>query len=220
MRLSVVMPTLNAASTLADAIAAVADADEIIVTDGGSTDTTPRLAAEAGARVLACPRGRGVQLHAGACAAGGDWLLFLHADTRLAPGWRAIIEAHARDFPHKAGVFRFRLDDTSWQARVLERLVALRVALLALPYGDQGLLISRSLYDSLGGYRPLPLMEDVDLIKRLGRRRLHVLASRAVTSAARWRADGWIARSARNVACLALYAVGVPPARLVRLYER
>jgi hypothetical protein len=94
------------------------------------------------------------------------------------------------------------------------------VALLALPYGDQGLLIHRDLYDQLGGYRPLPLMEDVDLVRRIGRRRLTVLPVRAETSARRWRQDGWLARSARNLVCLALFFVGVPAARIARLYGR
>jgi hypothetical protein len=92
------------------------------------------------------------------------------------------------------------------------------VRLLALPYGDQGLLISRALYDQIGGYRPLPLMEDVDLVRRLGRRRLAVLPADAVTSAARWRRDGWARRSARNLACLALHRLGMSEERVRKLY--
>ena len=105
-------------------------------------------------------------------------------------------------------------------ARRLERWVAWRVAVLALPYGDQGLLIHRSLYDRVGGYRPLPLMEDVDLVRRLGRRRLTVLGAAAVTSARRWRQDGWLRRSARNLLCLTLFYAGVPAERIARLYGR
>jgi hypothetical protein len=96
--------------------------------------------------------------------------------------------------------------------------VALRVGLLALPYGDQGLLISRRLYDELGGYRPLPLMEDVDLVRRIGRRRLKVMKSSALTSAAKWRRDGWARRSGRNLLCLALYRSGLSAERVARLY--
>jgi hypothetical protein len=87
-----------------------------------------------------------------------------------------------------------------------------------LPYGDQGLLISRSLYERLGGFRPLPLMEDVDLVRRIGGSRLERLAVAAVTSAERWRRDGWLRRSARNLLCLALYRFGMRPERLARLY--
>ena len=102
--------------------------------------------------------------------------------------------------------------------RRLERLVAWRCRALALPYGDQGLLISRALYEAAGGFRPLPLMEDVDLVRRLGRRRLAALPVRAVTSAERWRREGWRRRSARNLACLSLWFLGVPPGAIKRLY--
>ncbi len=218
------MPTLNAAGSLPAALAALGDAaDEIVVADGGSTDGTPEVAASLGARVVVAPRGRGAQLAAGAQSTRGDWLLFLHADTVLAPGWARAAAAFAAE-PANAGraaYFRFSLDDPSPQARRLERLVAWRCRALALPYGDQGLLIARRLYDSVGGYRPdLPLMEDVDLVRRLGRRRLVALDVAAVTSAARWRAQGWHRRSARNVACLTLWFAGVPAHRIAALYGR
>ena len=95
----------------------------------------------------------------------------------------------------------------------------MRVRLFGLAYGDQGLLISRRLYDEVGGFRPLALMEDVDLARRIGRHRLRRLTATALTSAERWRRDGWIRRSGRNLACLALYAGGVAPARLARFYR-
>lgn len=221
-RLSVVIPALNAAGSLAATLAALDASDEIIVVDGGSRDGTAALARERGARVIETAPGRGGQLAAGAVAATSDWLLFLHADTVLAPGWRTVVDAHLSSpgAAERAACFRFRLDDASPQARRLERWVALRVAALALPYGDQGLLIHRTLYDRIGGYRPLPLMEDVDLVRRLGRRRLSVLDASAVTSARRWRQDGWLRRSARNLLCLALFYVGVSPERIARLYGR
>lgn len=217
--LSVVIPTLNAAATLGGTLERMREADEIVVADGGSADGTAAIAERLGARLVRAPRGRGVQLHAGAQAAQGDWLLFLHADTLPGPGWRAAIEAHARLAPEKAGIFGFRLADASWQARLIERGVAARVRLFGLPYGDQGLLVSRALYREVGGYRPLPLMEDVDLVRRIGRRRLRLLDECAVTSAERWRRDGWLRRSARNFACLALYGAGVPAERIARLYS-
>jgi len=118
----------------------------------------------------------------------------------------------------RAAVFRLRLDDAAPAARRIEKLAAWRSRRLGLPYGDQGLLIARRLYDQLGGYRPLPLMEDVDLVRRLGRRRLAALGSAAVTSAARYRRDGWWLRPLRNLALLALYYLGLPPRWLARLY--
>jgi rSAM/selenodomain-associated transferase 2 len=221
-RLSVVIPTLNAAEGLAETLAALDPTYEIIVVDGGSRDGTPGLARGLGARVIETAPGRGGQLAAGAAAATEGWLLFLHADTVLEPGWREAVERHL-SHPAAAGraaCFRFALDDDSPQARRLERWVRWRVAALALPYGDQGLLIHRSLYDGVGGYRPLPLMEDVDLVRRLGRRRLTVLDAAAVTSARRWRQDGWLRRSARNLLCLTLFYAGVPAERIARLYGR
>ena len=211
--LSVVIPTLNAATLLRDTLASVAAADEVVVADGGSSDGTKALAVELGARVVTAPRGRGAQLAAGVAAARGEWLLLLHADTRLEPGWRRAMVA-----PDFAGYFRFALDSNDPRARRLERLVARRCRVLALPYGDQGLLIHRDLLRAVGGISPLPLMEDVDLVRRLGRRRLVALDIAAVTSAAKWQRQGWYRRSLRNLACLTLYFAGVPPRLIARLY--
>ncbi len=223
LRLAVVIPALNAAATLPATLAALVSADaierEMVVVDGGSDDGTPALAETLGARVIAASKGRGGQLAAGAAATEAPWLLFLHADTRLQAGWSGDVLAFAGDAANrdKAAVFRFALDDRADGARRLERLVAWRTRVLGLPYGDQGLLISRALYDDIGGFRALPLMEDVDIVRRLGRTRLLTLPSAAVTSAKRYQGS-YFWRSARNVTCLCLYFVGVPPRWLVRLY--
>lgn len=214
--ISAIIPVLNAAATLPACLATLEGAGEVIVVDGGSTDGSAEVARRGGARLIAAPRGRGSQMRAGADAASGTWLLFVHADTLLSPSWRRAAEAHSAS-SHDPACFRFRLDDDAWQARLIERGVALRVRLLGLPYGDQGLLISRSDYDAVGGYRSLPLMEDVDLVRRIGR--VRVLKADAITSAARWRRDGWARRSLRNLACLALHRLGASPARLAALYD-
>lgn len=217
--LAIVIPTLNAAATLPATLTSLAEASaEIIVSDGGSTDATVDIARSRGARVVDSARGRGIQLAAGASAARGESLLFLHADTCLSPGWSRAVAGH-RARPDRAGYFRFALDDRSLAARRIETLVALRCRWLALPYGDQGLLIARSLYQSVGGFRPLPLMEDVDIVRRLGRKRLVALEATATTSAARYRRDGWWLRPARNLACLGLWYAGMAPERIARLYR-
>lgn len=221
-RLTVIIPTLNAGQTLAAALASVAGVLEIIVADGGSDDETLAIAGSVGARIVTSAPGRGRQLDLGVNDATGDWLLFLHADTALAAGWRRAAADHMGTpaSSGRAAYFRFSLDDLSWQARVLEAMVAIRCAIFRLPYGDQGLLISRRLFNDMGGFRGLPLMEDVDLVRRLGRRRLAPLSVAARTSADRWRRAGWARRSLRNLSCLMLYFAGVAPARIARLYER
>lgn len=229
--LSIVVPALNAGATLRDALepltvglaelAARGLAGEIVVVDGGSNDDTAALAKASGARVLVAPRGRGPQLAAGARAAKGVWLLFIHADTMLEPAWAdaaaAFIKAHAVD--RRAAVFRFTLDDPSPAARRLELYVAWRSRRFGLPYGDQGLLISRAFYDTIGGYREIALMEDVEIVRRIGRTRLVHLPVAARTSARRYARTGYKRRGARNLLCLGLHFLGVKPETLARLYD-
>lgn len=222
--LSVVIPALDAAATLGGTIGSVRGASEVVVVDGGSVDGTRALAARLGARVVEARRGRGVQLAAGIAAASGEWLLLLHADTRLSAGWAAVCLAHVEGPPGRVGYFALRLDSADRRARRLERLVAWRCRVLALPYGDQGLLVSRAVLDAAGGMPELGLMEDVALLRRLrrspGRGSVVALDAQALTSAARWERDGWLRRSCRNLACLALWRAGVPVAVVAWLYGR
>ena len=210
--LTVIVPTLNAAAYLPATMAALGYVAEIVVVDGGSTDSTTDVAGNA--RILTAAKGRGSQLATGIQAATHAWLLLLHADTILSPGWRAALHTD----PGKAGYFRFALDSDDPRARRLERLVAWRCRVLGLPYGDQGLLIHKDLLASVGGMSNLPLMEDVDLIRRLGCRRLVALPASATTSAAKWERQGYLRRSARNLGCLALWFAGVPVTWIRRLY--
>jgi rSAM/selenodomain-associated transferase 2 len=221
--LSVVIPALNAATELGATLDALGDGPsgglEVVVSDGGSADATGELALQRGARVVSATGGRGAQLVAGADAATGAWLLFLHADTVLEAGWVGSVEAFvgAPENQMRAGYFRFALDDDASRARRLESVVAWRSRRLGLAYGDQGLLMGRSFYDQLGGYARQPLMEDVSLVRRIGRGRLVALAPRAVTSSTRYHA-GYTRRSLRNLFCLALYYLGVRPALIAQLY--
>ena len=223
--LGVVIPALNAASGIGPTLDSLGEAGaafevDMLMVDGGSADDTRALAEAHGARTIAAPPGRGGQLAAGAAAVTGDWLLFVHADTRLEGDWvRAVADfIQSPENSERAGYFRLIFDDSAPAARRLERIVAWRSRNYGLPYGDQGLLIARAFYDGLGGHRPLVLMEDVDLVRRLGRRRLVALPASARTSAERYRRSGYFARSTRNVLCLALYYLGVPPRLLRHLY--
>jgi rSAM/selenodomain-associated transferase 2 len=220
---SAIIPTLNAAASLSATLEALrGQVSEFIIADGGGGDATREIAQASGAQVISAPRGRGPQLRAAAEAATQPWLLAIHADTRPEPGWREAVAKFIAQPENmtKAAYFRFTLDDPAPEARRLEAMVAWRCRWLGLPYGDQGLLIARNFYQALGGYDPIPLMEDVALIRRIGRKNLVALPAAFVTSAEKWRRDGWYARSARNLFCLSLWFAGVSPERIARIYAR
>jgi len=226
LMLSIVIPTLNCERVLGPTLEALVPGalsglvSQLVISDGGSTDATLAVADEAGADLVTGPPGRGAQLARGAEAARGRWLLFLHADTVLAENWPERIRRFIEEGDEaRAASFRFRLDDRRMRARVVEKVVAMRCLVAVLPYGDQGLLISRRLYDQLGGYRRLVLMEDVDLVRRIGRRRLSVLDHDAVTSAERFRSGGYLRRTTLSLACLGLWYAGMAPERIAKLYQ-
>ncbi|WP_282607604.1 TIGR04283 family arsenosugar biosynthesis glycosyltransferase [Pelagibius sp. Alg239-R121] len=224
--LSVVIPTLNSGDALRRTIAALNTpgegslALEVIVVDGGSNDATTAVAASLNARVLEAPASRGGQLAIGGEQARGEWLLFLHADTLLEDAWEQVVTAFIQEPANqkRAAVFQFALDDPDPRARRVERITRWRNRVLGLPYGDQGLLIHKAFYRNLGGFSSYPLMEDVDIVRRIGRKRILCLPATATTSAARYRRDGWWMRPLRNLTLLTLFSLGAPPRLLTRLY--
>jgi glycosyltransferase involved in cell wall biosynthesis len=187
--ISVVIPTSNSARLLPRCFDSLITAAvrgvvrEVIVSDSGSSDGTLEIADAAGAHIVRAKKGRPAQLTEGAAIARSDWVLFLHPETALEPGWEVEAESfigqEIMERP-RAAVFRFALEDFGGEARRAEAKANLRTSLLALPYGDQGLLIPKRLYQKIGGYRALADMEDADIARRIGRRRLIVLRSRAV----------------------------------------
>lgn len=222
--ISVVIPTLNAGPRLAETLAALATGAaeglvrEVIVADGGSGDGTVAIAEAAGCRVVVATAGRGRQLRAGCAAARAPWVLALHADSVPQAGWTAAVRAHVEQAPEAAGWFGLKFDEASVAARLWEVGIGLRSRWLGQPYGDQGLLIARAHYEAVGGYPDWPLMEDVEIVRRIGRRRLRRLAARVTTSADRYRRGGWVRRTLRNRALLARFRAGADPEALARDY--
>lgn len=223
--ISVVIPVLNASATLGPVLGSVAQGlfssmlREVILVDGGSDDDVAGIAEASGATLLRAPRGRGTQLRAGAAAAKGPWILFLHADAVPPADWPEAARRHVERAPDKAGWMRLSYDAEGVAPRLVAGWANLR-ARAGLPYGDQALLISKTLYDRVGGHPPIPIMEDVALARALGRRRLAPLDAVVVTSAERYLREGWIARGSRNLLCLARYFAGVPAERIAASYER
>lgn len=220
--LSVIIPTLNEARYLPQALASTRNVPgvEVIVADGGSTDATIEVAEEAGCRVLQFLPGRAGQLNAGAEAAGGDILLFLHADSRLPEGFAEAVR-EALDRTHvAAGAFRLHIDGPERALRWIEWGVQLRARVFQMPYGDQALFMKADTFHAAGGFPDVPIMDDFALVRRLRRLgRIVVLPQPVVTSARRWYALGpwrtmWI-----NQKVIVGYYLGVPLERLARWYH-
>ncbi len=223
---TVVIPVLDDTTALTSLLPTlpVDPAVQIVVVDGGDGHDHPSDALrERHPEIewIGSVRGRGVQMNAGAKRARGRWLLFLHADTRLGAGWVDLLRRLDDHRSIVGGSFRFALDSGSRWARWIERGVRLRVRWFDLAYGDQALFARREVFGEIGGYTDLPLMEDVDFIRRLRRRgRLEHADVPALTSARRWERDGWIRRIVENIALILLFLAGWSPARLARRYHR
>jgi rSAM/selenodomain-associated transferase 2 len=219
--ISVVIPTRDAETHLGACLMSLMQGleagliREVIVSDGGSGDATVEIARAWGAEVVEGAPSRGAQLRRGCAAAQGRWLLVLHADTQLQDGWVGPVAEHLGT--RAAGWFRLGFDAQGPAARIVAGWANLR-SRLGLPYGDQGLLLPRSLYDSVGGYPDQPLMEDVAIARTLAGH-LRGIDARAVTSAARYRSQGWVRRGARNLLTLLRYFSGTSPHHLARSYR-
>lgn len=221
--ISIIIPTLDAAASLPDTLARVMEGlnaglvRELVISDGGSSDDIEALAGEVGARFIAGPAGRGGQLARGADTAQGDWLLFLHADTWLPEGWSeaSLQHIHANQ---SALVFSLSFRSVGFMPKMTSAWANLRSRVFGLPYGDQALLISRTHYDSIGGYPDQPLMEDVAIVRAL--KGQIVLSPLCVqTDATRYQTNGWLTQGARNLWRLLRYLLGARPERLHRGYR-
>ncbi|KIC14795.1 TIGR04283 family arsenosugar biosynthesis glycosyltransferase [Leisingera sp. ANG-Vp] len=221
---SIVIPTLNAAEELPAALEHLMEGlaagliRELVISDGGSSDDTRAIAEAAGAEWISGAPSRGGQLRRGCAAAKGDWLLVLHADTHLQPGWAAAVAQHLTDGQGEPAYFRLRFRARGLGPGWVAGWANLRSRLFGLPYGDQGLLIRRGTYQDAGGYPDQPLMEDVALVRRL--EGLTALPCAALTSAMRYQKAGWMTRGARNLWTLTRYFLGTSPEKLAHSYRK
>ena len=211
---SVIIPTLNEAANLRDLLLGIVaeEPHEILVADGGSTDDTVAVAESFGARVVQAGRGRGRQMNAAARVATGEHLLFLHADTEPPENFPALVARTLGRAAVTAGAFQFRLREPVVGGALIEWGVALRCALRQLPYGDQGLFMRRALFQSLGGFREWPSLEDLDMVRRLrALGRIAIIPEAAATSSRRWREGGVIRTFLRHQSILMAHALGMNP---------
>lgn len=219
LRISVIIPTRNEATTLPKLLEKLRSSDvhEVLVVDGQSSDDTVRLAEDFGARVISSVPGRGHQLNKGVRVSTGDICFFLHADTIPPPQFAQHIRRTLTQPGVCAGAFELSIDGAGIGFRWIERLVKLRCGWQQMPYGDQGIFIRKRDLDRIGGFPRIPIMEDyrlMQLMRKLGR--VSIADARVSTSARRWIKNGILRTTLKNRLCVVAYRLGVSPERLAR----
>jgi len=216
---SVIIPTLNEADTVKDALISVGQGGELIVVDAGSHDSTIKIASRFTEKIILSERGRGNQMDRGAREAKGDVLLFLHADTKLPEDWKDQITDALKDDMIIGGGFRLKIDSRKICFRIMEKIINWRSKYLGLIYGDQAIFARRDAFFAVGGFMGLPLMEDVDFIKRLKSKGTVILLDADVSTSSRhWEKKGILITTLRNWIFLGLYCLGVSPEKLYKWY--
>ncbi|MEH2319473.1 TIGR04283 family arsenosugar biosynthesis glycosyltransferase [Nostoc sp.] len=229
-RISIIIPTLNEAGNIKEAIPTVRYANattqpskdiEVIIVDAGSEDGTVKTAQSLGIKVISSSPGRAIQMNAGAVAASGDILLFLHADTRLPTGFDDMIRTALQQPGIVAGAFNLRIDASLLSLRWVEWGVNMRSHFCQMPYGDQAIFLTKEVFQQIGGFLELPIMEDFELmrsLKRIGR--IVIIPTPVVTSARRWLQKGVFKTTLLNQIVIIAYLVGISPKRICRWYRR
>lgn len=220
-KLSVIIPTLNEQEALPRTLEDLGNIAgiEVIISDGGSTDNTVDVCRGV-AKVISSVPGRGRQLNAGAAEASGDILLFLHADTILSENWNDKILSALSNKEVVGGAFSLSIDSDRLSHKIISSAANIRSKITGVPYGDQGIFARRSIFEKIGGFKEIPIMEDVDLMRRLKKvGRVVLLRDKVKTSARRWEKEGVVYTTIRNWLLICLYYMGVPPDRLYRLYK-
>ncbi len=220
--ISVVIPTLDEERYIAETISSVKKAAdiEVIVADGGSSDRTPEIAEQYADKLVISEKGRGAQMNAGAANAEGESLLFLHGDTVLPENWDELVKDVLKKSADTLGAFRLAVKEKTIALNIMIFSANIRARIFSLPYGDQALFLSRTLFDSIDGFKEIPLMEDIEMVrmvKKIGK--IKILNEPVVTSSRRWKKEGCFYSIARNQIFLFLYLIGIPAERLSRLYK-
>jgi rSAM/selenodomain-associated transferase 2 len=224
--ISIIIPVLDEAERINHVIDAIGPSNpgrafETIVVDGDPAGRTIKSISGDGVVKLLSGTGRAKQMNAGAQAATGEILLFLHADTELPTGALGKIASAMEDPAYVAGAFDLAIDSSRAVFRIIERAASLRSRLTGTPFGDQAIFIRKDYFHTIGGYKDIPIMEDIKLMRRVANRdgRLCFLADKVRTSPRRWEKEGVLRCTLRNWLIQFLYAVGVSPHRLARFYR-
>jgi rSAM/selenodomain-associated transferase 2 len=223
VRISIIIPTLNEAGNIKQALASTQPSTniEVIVVDGGSKDSTVEIAKSLGVKVISTAGGRAVQMNTGALAASGEILLFLHADTRLPSGFDVMIRTALQQTGTVAGAFALRIDASQWGLRLVEWGVNWRSRFCQMPYGDQAIFLTKDLFHKIGAFPELPIMEDFELIRSLKRNgKITIINVPVITSARRWLQMGVCQTTLINQIIIIAYLLGVSPQRIVNWYRR
>ncbi|MEH1910802.1 MAG: TIGR04283 family arsenosugar biosynthesis glycosyltransferase [Nostoc sp.] len=222
-RISIIIPTLNEAGNIKEAIATTQPSIniEVIIVDAGSKDGTLEIAQSLDIKVISSSPGRAVQMNAGAVAASGDILLFLHADSRLPTGFDEMIRTVLQQPGIVAGAFNLRIDASLLSLRWVEWGVNARSHFCQMPYGDQAIFLTKAVFQQIGGFPELPIMEDFELIRRLKRiGHIVIISTPVVTSARRWLQKGVFKTTLLNQIVIIAYLLGISPKRICRWYRR
>jgi len=222
-QVTVVIPTYNSEKTIENTLNSIYKYfNKIIIVDANSSDMTIEISKKYKIKIIKSMKGRGPQLVLGAENANTDWIFFLHSDTTINKNNIIDINKFIKNAlnNNKAASFKIRFNTNNIWANLLSILVNIRSKYLKLPYGDQGLLISKSFYKNIGGYKNLPIMEDVEIIRAIGFRNIKILNSYIITDAARFKNQGWICRSMINLFCLTLFFLGFNINNINKIYLR
>jgi len=222
-KISIIIPTLNEAENIKEAIAITQPSTnvEVIVVDGGSRDDTVKIAQSLGVKVISSSPGRAMQMNAGAVAASGDILLFLHADTCLPTGFDEMLRTALQQSETVAGAFKLRINASLLSLRWVEWGVNVRSHFCQMPYGDQAIFLTKKVFQEIGGFPELLIMEDFELMRRLKRiGRIVIIPTPVLTSARRWLKKGVFKTTLLNQIVIIAYLLGVSPERICRWYRR